>query len=164
MNKNIRRIMKELENDLAIQAMHRDNIKKRQALRERRRALMLARMHKHNVIATIDRGDDRKIKKEAIKQAICEKYNGDTVKALLGYIPHIIASGFAGKFNQEFDKLFHEAVNEIEEEQQEKRERARKEVKREEVYILSNGEKTTDFLMWAQDRINARKAVESCHS
>lgn len=170
MNKNINRIIRELENDPAIQAMHRENIEKRQALRERRRALMLARLHgrRHNVIAIIDQGDDRKIKKEAIKQAIYEKYNGDTVKALLGYIPHLVANGLAGKFNQDFDNLFHEAVNEVFKEQLEKRKRiqreeeARRQENREEekeVYILSNGEKTANFLEWAQDRIDARKAA-----
>lgn len=171
MNKNINRIIRELENDPAIQAMHRDNIEKRQALRERRRALMLARMHgrHHNVIANVVVGpdDERRIKIEAIKRGIWEKYNGDTVKALLGYIPHLVASGFNGKFNQEFDNLFHEAINEIWEEKEERRreEEARRETlcqeEEKEVYILSNGEKTNDFLKWAQDRIDARKAVES---
>lgn len=171
MNKNINRIIRELENDPAIQAMHRDNIEKRQALRERRRALMLARMHgrHHNVIANVVGPDDeRRIKIEAIKRGIWEKYNGDTVKALLGYIPHLVASGFNGKFNQEFDNLFHEAINEIWEEKEERRreeEEARREIlwqgEEKEVYILSNGKKTNDFLEWAQDRINARKAVES---
>ena len=66
MNKNIARMIKELEDDPVIQAMHRDNIKKRKALRERRRALMLARLYRYNVIAAIDQSDDRKIKKEAI--------------------------------------------------------------------------------------------------
>lgn len=212
MNKNINRIIRELENDPAIQAMHRDNIEKRQALRERRRALMLARMHgrHHNVIANVVVGpdDERRIKIEAIKRGIWEKYNGDTVKALLGYIPHLVASGFNGKFNQEFDNLFHEAINEIWEEKEEERrrrereeeeakarERAQRERKRKqmeaedeerkirheriereeaarreglqqeeekEIYILSNGEETTNFLEWAQDRIDARKAAESC--
>lgn len=197
---NINRIIRELENDPAIQAMHRDTIEKRQALRERRRALMLARMHgrHHNVIANVVVGpdDERRIKIEAIKRGIWEKYNGDTVKALLGYIPRLVASGFNGKFNQEFDTLFHEAIKEISEEREEerkKREREeeeakarekaqrerrrkqmeaedearrerRKQIEREEekeVYILSNGEKTTNFLKWAQDRIDARKAAES---
>lgn len=163
MNKNINRIIRELENDPAIQAMHRDNIEKRQALRERRRALMLARMHgrHHNVIANVVGPDnERRIKIEAIKRGIWEKYNGDTVKALLGYIPHLVASGFNGKFNQEFDNLFHEAINEICEERRRKREREEEEEEKE-VYILSNGKKTNDFLEWAQDRIDARKAVES---
>lgn len=163
MNKNINRIIRELENDPAIQAMHRDNIEKRQALRERRRALMLARMHgrHHNVIANVVGPDnERRIKIEAIKRGIWEKYNGDTVKALLGYIPHLVASGFNGKFNQEFDNLFHEAINEICEERRRKREREEEEEEKE-VYILSNGKKTKDFLEWAQDRIDARKAVES---
>lgn len=171
MNKNINRIIRELENDPAIQAMHRDNIEKRQALRERRRALMLARMHgrHHNVIANVVVGpdDERRIKIEAIKRGIWEKYNGDTIKALLGYIPHLVASGFNGKFNQEFDSLFHEAINEIWEERR-REEEARREILRQEeekeekeVYILSNGKKTNDFLEWAQDRIDARKTVES---
>lgn len=169
MNKNINRIIRELENDPAIQAMHRDNIEKRQALRERRRALMLARMHgRHNVIAIVDQNNDqnndRRIKIEAIKQGIREKYNGDTVKALLGYIPHLVASGFAGNFNQDFDNLFHEAVREISEEREEERKRIQREKRQKaqeekEVYILSNGKKTNDFLEWAQDRIDARKAA-----
>lgn len=167
MNKNINRIIRELENDPAIQAMHRDNIEKRRALRERRRALMLARMHgRHNVIANVVVGpdDERRIKIEAIKQGIREKYNGDTVKALLGYLPRLVASGFNGKFNQDFDKLFHEAIREINEEQEEERKRRQKEERRrfqeeKEVYILSNGKKTNDFLEWAQDRIDARKAA-----
>lgn len=161
MNKNINRIIRELENDPAIQTMHRDNIKKRQALRERRRALMLARMHgRHNVIANVVGPDDeRRIKIEAIKQGIREKYNGDTVKALLGYLPHLVASGFNGKFNQDFDKLFHEAIREINEEQEEERRRFKLAQEEKEVYILSNGKKTNDFLEWAQDRIDARKAA-----
>lgn len=162
MNKNINRIIRELENDPAIQTMHRDNIKKRQALRERRRALMLARMHgRHNVIANVVVGpdDERRIKIEAIKQGIREKYNGDTVKALLGYLPHLVASGFNGKFNQDFDKLFHEAIREINEEQEEERRRFKLAQEEKEVYILSNGKKTNDFLEWAQDRIDARKAA-----
>ena len=174
MNKNINRIIRELENDPAIQAMHQDNIEKRQALRERRRALMLARMHRrhHNVIANVVGPDDeRRIKIEAIKRGIWEKYGGDTVKALLGYIPHLVASGFNGKFNQDFDKLFHEAIREINEEQEEERKRRQKEKEEEErrrfklaqeekeIYILSNGKKTNDFLEWAQDRIDARKAA-----
>lgn len=237
MNKNINRMIKELENDPAIQAMHRENIEKRQALRERRRALMLARLHgrHHNVIANVVVGpdDERRIKIEAIKRGIWEKYGGDTVKALLGYIPHLVASGFNGRFSQEFDTLFHEAINEIckekeearkrrerEEEEAKAREEAQREIRRkqmeaedearkirreqiereeearkirqaqfereeearkerlarmevreersrrileqeeeEEVYILSNGKKTNDFLEWAQDRIDARKAA-----
>lgn len=153
MNKNIRRIMRELEKDPVIQAMHRDNIEKRQALRERRRALMLARMHKHNVVAVIDQNNDQKIKKEAIKQAIREKYNGDTFKAVVEYLPHAMEGAFTGKFSQEFDDLFHEAVIEMNKEKEEE------EKEEEEVYILSNGKKTNDFLEWAQDRIDARKAA-----
>lgn len=173
MNKNINRIIRELENDPAIQAMHRENIEKRQALRERRRALMLARLHgRYNVIANVVIGpdDERRIKIEAIKQGIREKYNGDTVKALLGYLPHLVESGFNGKFNQDFDNLFHEAIREINEEQEEERKRRKKEKEEErrkfsiaqeekEVYILSNGKKTNNFLEWAQDRIDARKAA-----
>ena len=41
------RIVAELEADARVQQMHRANIAKRQALRERRRALMLARRNKH---------------------------------------------------------------------------------------------------------------------
>lgn len=156
MKRNIERIINELQHDSKVQAMHRANVAKRLALRERRRAAMLARHHKAVMVY-----DDRAAKKEAIKQAIYEKYNGDTVKALLGYIPHIIANGFAGKFNQDFDNLFHEAVNEIFKEQQEERERKQKEGEEKEVYTLSNGKKTTDFLVWAQDRIDARKAKKA---
>lgn len=47
MKHNIQRIINELEADPVVQAMHRANIAKRQALRERRRALMLARRNKH---------------------------------------------------------------------------------------------------------------------
>lgn len=47
MKRNIERIINELQHDNKIQAMHRDNIAKRQALREKRRALMLARRNKH---------------------------------------------------------------------------------------------------------------------
>lgn len=149
MNKNIRRIMSELENDPVIQAMHRDNIAKRQALREHRRALMLARIHKHGVIAVID---DQEGKKEAIKQAIREKYNGDTFKAVVEYLPRALEGAFTGRFNQEFDDLFYKAVEEIREEERGE----------EEAYTLSNGEITRDFLVWAQDRIDARKAVKGC--
>lgn len=156
MKRNIERIINELQHDSKVQAMHRANVAKRLALRERRRAAMLARHHKAVMVY-----DDRAAKKEAIKQAIYEKYNGDTVKALLGYIPHIIANGFAGKFNQDFDNLFHEAVNEIFKEQQEERERKQKEGEEKEVYTLSNGKKTTDFLVWAQDRIDAREAKKA---
>lgn len=45
--KRIERIINELQHDSKVQAMHRANIAKRQALRERRRALMLARRNKH---------------------------------------------------------------------------------------------------------------------
>ncbi|EFC2999609.1 hypothetical protein CVB78_004448 [Escherichia coli] len=47
MKRQIERIINELQHDSKIQAMHRANIAKRQALRERRRALMLARRNKH---------------------------------------------------------------------------------------------------------------------
>ncbi|HBJ1222287.1 TPA: hypothetical protein LAQ47_004050 [Escherichia coli] len=47
MKHNIERIINELQHDSKIQAMHRANVAKRQALRERRRALMLARRNKH---------------------------------------------------------------------------------------------------------------------
>lgn len=43
MNRNIKRIIAELEADARVQQMHRANVAKRQALRERRKALMLAR-------------------------------------------------------------------------------------------------------------------------
>ena len=45
--RRIERIINELQHDSKIQAMHRANIAKRQALRERRRAAMLARRNKH---------------------------------------------------------------------------------------------------------------------
>lgn len=47
MKQNIQRIINELQHDSKIQAMHRANVAKRQALREKRRALMLARRNKH---------------------------------------------------------------------------------------------------------------------
>ena len=47
MKHNIERIINELQHDSKIQAMHSANVAKRQALRERRRALMLARQNKH---------------------------------------------------------------------------------------------------------------------
>ena len=47
MKRNIERIINELQHDSKIQAMHRANVAKRQALRERRRALMMARRNKH---------------------------------------------------------------------------------------------------------------------
>lgn len=47
MKQNIQRIINELQHDSKIQAMHRANVAKRQALRERRRALMLARRNRH---------------------------------------------------------------------------------------------------------------------
>ena len=53
MKRNIERIINELQNDSKVQAMHRNNIAKRQALRERRRALMLARMNKHLPMAVV---------------------------------------------------------------------------------------------------------------
>lgn len=65
MKRNIQRIINELQNDSKIRAMHRDNIAKRQALRERRRALMLARMNKNPVAVY----DDRNAKIEMMKMA-----------------------------------------------------------------------------------------------
>ena len=47
MSRNIKRIINELMADDRIQQMHRANVAKRQALRERRRALMMARRNKH---------------------------------------------------------------------------------------------------------------------
>ena len=47
MKRNIERIINELQHDSKVQAMHAANVAKRQALRERRRALMLARRNKH---------------------------------------------------------------------------------------------------------------------
>lgn len=47
MNRNIERIINELQHDSKIKAMHRANIAKRQAARAARRAAMLARRNKH---------------------------------------------------------------------------------------------------------------------
>lgn len=47
------KMVAELEADARIQAMHRDNVAKRLALRERRRALMLARRNKHLPMAVV---------------------------------------------------------------------------------------------------------------
>lgn len=47
MKRSIERIINELQHDSKVQAMHRANVAKRQALREKRRALMMARMNKH---------------------------------------------------------------------------------------------------------------------
>lgn len=65
MNRNVKRIINELEADDRIQRMHRANVAKRQALRERRRALMLARMNKNPVVVY----DDRNAKIEMMKMA-----------------------------------------------------------------------------------------------
>ncbi|MDS1650669.1 hypothetical protein [Escherichia coli] len=46
MNANIKRIIAELQADAKVQEMHRKNIEKRKAVKERRRAAMLARMAK----------------------------------------------------------------------------------------------------------------------
>ena len=53
MKQNIQRIINELQHDSKVQAMHRANVAKRQALRERRRALMLARQNKHLPMAVV---------------------------------------------------------------------------------------------------------------
>lgn len=53
MKRNIQRIINELQHDSKVQAMHRDNVAKRLALRERRRALMLARRNKHLPMAVV---------------------------------------------------------------------------------------------------------------
>lgn len=53
MKRQIERIINELQHDSKIQQMHRDNIAQRQALRERRRALMLARRNKHLPMAVV---------------------------------------------------------------------------------------------------------------
>lgn len=53
MNANIKRIIAELEGDARILEMHRNNIERRMAARERRRAAMKARMHK-NPVAVYD--------------------------------------------------------------------------------------------------------------
>lgn len=47
MKRQIERIINELQHDSKIQAMHRANVAKRLALRERRRALMMGRRNKH---------------------------------------------------------------------------------------------------------------------
>lgn len=47
MNRNVKRIINELEADPVVQDMHRANIAKRQAARAARRAAMLARRNKH---------------------------------------------------------------------------------------------------------------------
>lgn len=47
------RMVAELEADARVQQMHRANVAKRQALRERRRALMLARRNKHLPMAVV---------------------------------------------------------------------------------------------------------------
>ncbi|MEK8535251.1 hypothetical protein P2R41_23100, partial [Escherichia coli] len=51
--RRIERIINELQHDSKIQAMHRANVAKRQALRERRRALMMARRNKHLPMAVV---------------------------------------------------------------------------------------------------------------
>lgn len=53
MKRQIERIINELQHDSKIQAMHRANVAKRQALRERRRALMMARRNKHLPMAVV---------------------------------------------------------------------------------------------------------------
>lgn len=65
MKRNIERIINELQHDSKIQAMHRANVAKRQALRERRRVLMLARMNKNQVAVY----DDRNARIEMMKMA-----------------------------------------------------------------------------------------------
>lgn len=47
------KMVAELEADARVQQMHRDNVAKRRALRERRRALMLARHNKHLPMAVV---------------------------------------------------------------------------------------------------------------
>lgn len=65
MSRNIKRIVNELMADDRIQQMHRANVAKRRALRERRRALMLARMNKNQVAVY----DDRNARIEMMKMA-----------------------------------------------------------------------------------------------
>lgn len=55
MNANIKRIFAELQADAKVQEMHHNNIEKRKAARERRRAAMLARMRKNQVAVYNDR-------------------------------------------------------------------------------------------------------------
>lgn len=123
MKRNIERIINELQHDSKIQAMHRDNIAKRQALRERRRALMLARHHK-----AVIGYDDREAKKAAIKKAIWEKYDGSTLKARLLFLIEVVQ----GKYNEEFKELLDEACHEIDAEKAEIRaEKVAKELREE---------------------------------
>ena len=110
MKRNIQQIINELQHDSKIQAMHRANVAKRQALRERRRALMLARHHKAVMVY-----DDREAKKAAIKKAIWEKYNGSTLKARMMFIVKVAQ----GKYNEEFKELLDEACDEIDREKAE---------------------------------------------
>lgn len=65
MNANIKRIFAELQADAKVQEIHRNNIEKRKAARERRRAAMKARMHKNPVAVY----DDRAAKINMMKMA-----------------------------------------------------------------------------------------------
>lgn len=65
MNANIKRIFAELQADAKVQETHRNNIERRKAARERRRAAMLARMHKNPVAVY----DDRAAKINMMKMA-----------------------------------------------------------------------------------------------
>lgn len=65
MNANVRRIFAELQADEKIQDMHRRNIEKRLAAKERRRAAMLRRMNKNPVAVY----DDRAAKNNMMKMA-----------------------------------------------------------------------------------------------
>lgn len=110
MKRNIERIINELQHDSKVQAMHRANVAKRLALRERRRAAMLARHHKAVMVY-----DDREAKKAAIKKAIWEKYDGSTLKARLLFLIEVVQ----GKYNEEFKELLDEACHEIDAEKAE---------------------------------------------
>lgn len=123
MNRNVKRIINELEADPVVQDMHRANVAKRLALRERRRALMLARHHKAVMVY-----DDRAAKKAAIKKAIWEKYDGSTLKARLLFLIEVVQ----GKYNEEFKELLDEACHEIDAEKAEIRaEKVAKELREE---------------------------------
>lgn len=123
MKRNIERIINELQNDARVQEMHKANIAKRKAAREARRAAMLQRMHKVEVIHLPMAWDsveaaynEREVKKAAIKQAIWEKFDGSTLRAQLLYLVEVAQ----GKYNEEFKELLNEACDEID------REKARK--------------------------------------
>lgn len=112
MKRQIERIINELQHDSKIQAMHRENIAKRQALRERRRALMLARHHKAVMVY-----DDREAKKAAIREGIDQKFNGSALLAEMAYVLGNVEKAIKGKevkINDEFTDLIDECRKEEE--------------------------------------------------